>query len=832
LVPASGFFSWYPPVGLTLFLFVRFGVRYAPFAVAAPLLNWLLMPHAPAVTAWAVFISASITAGGYALTALLLVRGLHVERNLARTRDLALFFVLGAIVAPFLIGMEVVRAYAALGVFSADQIGDEIFRFWIGDATGIVTLSPLLFYLLDPLVARRKRATQHVRFPAPRALLELLAQAIAVVVTPFIALSWYFADGLPRADFLYFSLIPIGWIVLRNGALGASIATFFIDFFTLFSLKFFAADLWTQTELQVFMLTVSITAFTLGVTVSERATAMRKLRAAEWQLARAHDAAHVMTLYLNEDGSWRTISANFAELFGLQPGVAGPAALRDLCIPDDRPALDAALSLLQSGASSAIDVTVAAFAGGREHRLAISLSQAPPRDDEERWILAFVTDITAQHDAEIQLERTAFVDALTGLPNRAGLERRLDDVLAATPADGSSLAVVHFDLDNLKLVNDSLGHGAGDVFLQAVAERLLTLLHPGEFAGRVSGDEFVVVLRGAGATRERSERGLAALSERYAIGGTDVYPAASVGYAMYDDPLLDASEILRRANLALNRAKSAGTGRIKAYHPSDDTTAERVGLIARLHRAVKAREFELHYQPIVDLADPNRGVVALEALLRWREGGTVLHGPAHFLAALERDALMESVGTWIVGDAIRQAARWRAAGLPYIVWINVALRQLWQPHFVDRVASLLNEHGCRPADIVIEVTESDAMRDFERVSSTFRALRELGVKIAIDDFGVGESSLARLRDLPVDILKIDGSFVRELDGNPRARRILERIVDLAGSLQLTTVCEWIETPEQYATVCATGSQFGQGFFFGAAVPAEEVGLLGERPAGV
>jgi EAL domain-containing protein (putative c-di-GMP-specific phosphodiesterase class I)/GGDEF domain-containing protein len=405
-----------------------------------------------------------------------------------------------------------------------------------------------------------------------------------------------------------------------------------------------------------------------------------------------------------------------------------------------------------------------------------------------------------------------------------GAQDALARILPEHVADGASLLVIWYDVENLGIVNDSLGTDAGDAFLQAIAERVRGLIDPGEIAARVASN-FVIILRGPTATRERCEAGLAVLSRRYQIAAREIFTSPAVGYCLYDDPAVRAPELFRRAHSAMRRARHGGGARIKAYSTRRDTGAAHMETLALLHHAADAGDFELFYQPIIALTDG--AMTGAEALLRWNAGGKILE-PADFFSALERSELMDRVGLWAIGEAIAQAGRWHGAGHTIDVWINVAARLLVDPAFATNVIALIDASQSDARHIVIEVTERDAMHDLEKMSAIFSQLRARGLRIAIDDFGVGESSLARLRDVEVDILKIDGSFVTGIPGDVRALNIVRNVVSMANTLGLRTVAEWIEQPEQAVAVREIGADLGQGFYLGRPAPADDLFAVGPR----
>lgn len=429
--------------------------------------------------------------------------------------------------------------------------------------------------------------------------------------------------------------------------------------------------------------------------------------------------------------------------------------------------------------------------------------------------------------AERELVRRANHDELTGLPNRSGLLSKLRAALAACrdAKPESVVGVLVIDLDQFKVVNDSLGNEAGDDLLCLVGNRLRGLVRPSDIVARLGGDEFVLVLVDTPdewTVSQLSDRLRDSLAEPYQFRGRDHLLTVSIGIATSSSDGEDAEELLRQAGAAMYRAKELGRARQSVFDGElEQRIAERLELDQRLRRAKDRDEFEVHYQPEIDLLTGR--TVGVEALLRWRTDG-VLRPAFEFIDVVEETGLIIPVGRWVLEQACREAARWSA--LPgqedFVVRVNLSPRQLEQPDLVDQVRGILDTAGLDPRRLCLEITETALMSNAEAALATLTRLDSLGVTLAIDDFGTGYSSLSYLKRFPVDILKIDRSFVDGLPVDSDDLAIVDTVVHLAASLGMTVTAEGIETREQSDALVALSCVRGQGWLYSPAIPAEEI----------
>jgi diguanylate cyclase (GGDEF)-like protein len=444
----------------------------------------------------------------------------------------------------------------------------------------------------------------------------------------------------------------------------------------------------------------------------------------------------------------------------------------------------------------------------------------------ELWI-SHCIDVSTRKAAEDELSWQAHHDPLTGLPNREQFLARLGRDLDRP----TCVAVLFVDLDDFKVVNDSLGHDAGDRLLTAVAERLGHVVRPDDVIARFGGDEFTILLRAVADERDAlavAGRVADALSDPLVLDGEHRYVTASVGLS-FSGPGDDAHALLRDADAAMYRAKELGKARCEVFDESMRRDAiERLELESGLRSALELGELRLVYQPLVTLAD--RRVSGVEALLRWQHPVHGLIGPVRFIPIAERNGLIIPIGAWVLDEACRQLTAWGDETLT--MSINVSLRQLGATDFVGTVRSALERTGVAPERLCLEITETAMMADLATMTETLHALKALGVRLAVDDFGVGHASLRRLRALlPVDTLKIDKSFVDGITEDADDAAIVEGVVRLAHSLGLHAVAEGVETAEQVAMLRAWSCQTGQGYYFARPGDPDDVArMLAAAPA--
>ncbi|MEV8506397.1 EAL domain-containing protein [Actinoplanes sp. NPDC051475] len=568
----------------------------------------------------------------------------------------------------------------------------------------------------------------------------------------------------------------------------------------------------------------------LEVLATQVALALERI-ALSVEVIRRNSEAYFRTLVLNtsdvilivdDEDRVRYSSPSAVTVLGGDP--VG-ATLPDIIHPGDRPRLAEVLAAVRAGevVQNGIDFRAV---GRRRTEVMLEMHCRDLRTDQTvAGLVVTLRDVTERRQLERELTHQAFHDALTGLANRVLFADRLQHALARGARDGSVVGVLFIDLDDFKIVNDTLGHAVGDQMLVAVAARIAGALRSDDTAARLGGDEFAALVENVqdpGAVEETASRILAALAEPIIVDGEALQAVASIGITT--TPEADnADELLRQADLALYVAKGAGKNQWRRYQSHlHGAMVERLELRSALDHAVNEGHFLLQYQPIVSLASDE--AAGFEALVRWHHPTRGLIAPDEFIEVAEESGLIVPMGRWVLDQALHTVAQWRRTlprtRQPYVS-VNVSVRQFREAGFVDQVRASLEFAGVPPQALMLEITETLLISDDEQIWSDLEILRDLGVRIAIDDFGTGYSSLGYLRQRPIDVLKIDKMFIDDMVNNDQQFALVRGILSLAQTLNLTVVAEGIEDATHREILAQLGCPLGQGYYYSSPLDATE-----------
>lgn len=563
--------------------------------------------------------------------------------------------------------------------------------------------------------------------------------------------------------------------------------------------------------------------------LTDRRHAEAELREAQERFRSAFEHAPIGMALISIDGRLFRVNRALVQIVGRGESELLSSTLLELCHGDDRDLCREQVRRLFAGVTQSAQLEQR-FVHHDGHPVWVSLSASLVRDvnDEPMYLVCQVEDIGERRASGEALAHQAVHDPLTGLPNRLHFVERLGRELTRAEQSRQRIAVLFLDLDRFKVVNDSLGHSAGDRLLVAVADRLSSVMGPTDVVARFGGDEFTILCREV--TSEETveliaERISDAIARPVALIEGEVFVTASIGIALSGSGADDPETLLRNADAAMYRAKELGRDRAELFDAREHhRVVDDLRTGNELHRAIERGELRVHYQPMFHLDTGT--LFGFEALIRWEHPERGLVPPMEFVPLAEETGLIVPLGMWALEQACRQAVRWHEAasdGPPLSMSVNLSPRQLAEPALPNEVARVLHETGVQPSALWLEITESTLMRDAESALSALAALRALGLHLAVDDFGSGYSSLAYLERLPVEALKIDRSFTQGVGVRKDSTAIVGAIVGLARALRLSTVAEGIETREQLQGLRALGCETGQGFLFGPARPPAAFG---------
>jgi diguanylate cyclase (GGDEF)-like protein/PAS domain S-box-containing protein len=591
------------------------------------------------------------------------------------------------------------------------------------------------------------------------------------------------------------------------------------------------AELWVRDKEAVIRDADGAPVFSQGVLVDVTPT-----RASEGELAaeerhraqRYLDIAGAIIVILDASARITLVNRAGAELLGYAEGELVGTDWYDSVVPErlrtsGRAAFSAEVTAAQD---DAVHESIVLTRDGEERTIAWRDTLVRDAAGAVTAVMSSGVDLTERRAAEEQIAYLAYHDSLTGLPNRALLQEHLDLALARARRQGEAVGLLYLDLDGFKLVNDSLGHPAGDELLCHVTMRLSERRRGMDLLARQGGDEFLLLLadldRGEAEAHARrvAEDLLRALAEPFSISGAEFHIGASIGISLFPRDAADASELLGHADAAMYGAKSAGRNGVTVYNGDPHEPLERLSMTSRLRKALDREELILHWQPIVD---PRDGALRkLEALVRWQDPFRGLVMPDEFIGFAEETGFVDRVGDWVVREVRDQVLAWEAEGYrPPRVTVNVSPRQLRRPDFGQRLLGLVTPDDVA-SRLTVEITESAAMADPLRTDPVLTELVAAGIEVAVDDFGAGYSSLSRLRTMPVQVLKIDKTFLQAVPHDAQATAIVTAIIELARALGMEAVAEGVENEEQRAFLVERGCPLAQGYLLGRPVPAVEI----------
>jgi diguanylate cyclase (GGDEF)-like protein/PAS domain S-box-containing protein len=558
------------------------------------------------------------------------------------------------------------------------------------------------------------------------------------------------------------------------------------------------------------------------------------LRKSENRFQATFEQSAVGIAHLGFDGRFLRVNDKMCALLGYQRDAFLTRTLVDVTHPDDRAAIGNLLDLLKAG-------KLASNTFNREQRYicrngcyfwgdttAAAVQSVP---DEDHYVILVLQDVTDRKRYEAELEHQATHDALTGLANRYLLTDRMEQAILFAQRSGHGVAVILLDLDRFKLINDGIGHATGDALLQVVAQRLSETVRRSDTVARLGGDEFMIIMSevsGEDDAMPMVQTLLEVVAQPITLAEKGTVVTASLGVALYPRDGDNAAILFKNADIAMYRAKDLGRNSFQFYAPDmNSRMSERLEMERGLRRALQENQFELHYQPKVELK--SGALIGAEALIRWRHPTNGLISPTQFIPLAEETGLISPIGAWVIATACEQIQAWRDAGLPEItVAVNVSARQFQQDDLASVVSQCLQRTGIPAGSLVIEVTESAVMSNPEKAKDTLTRLKEIGVCVSLDDFGTGYSSLNYLKRFPIDSLKIDQSFVRDIPADAENAAIAVLVISLAHSLRLSVIAEGVETETQLTFLRRQGCDEIQGYYFSRPLmPEAFAGLLRE-----
>ncbi len=816
---------WYLPVGLSMALLLCAGVWSVPLIFLSSIIAALVNYHRP-LFSWCGIPGAIGIYAGYVVAAIILRRCWRADLTRGTLSDVARHIVAS------LGGSLVSTAGGVLSVLwdgriSRSEIPSMAAEWWASDRLAIVAFTPFLVIFVAPPL--RYWLSQETLLPLslrclPRPSLARMLEHAAQIGLVIFSI-WFVFDYAPSIPYqpLYLLFIPLIWVAVRRGLSGAALTIFTIGVGMTIAAWFTQAPRGSLPRLQIATLVLGLTGLCLGAVVTERRRGEQCIRESESRYRHLFER--------NLAGVFRTtICERFlecnpaaAQLFGYD----SPEDLLGVPVADlYYSSADRELFLAKLKSEKYMANYEMRFRRKNGDPVWAMLNVTLVEADAGGTVLeGTLVDISERRRAEERVQSLAYYDSLTSLPNRTLLRDRLTQALAAASRRNCKVALLFVDLDGFKTINDSLGHTAGDLLLREVGHRLHACTREQDTVARLGGDEFLIVLtnvRDIPDVAIAAERFMDSMTEKFLLHGHPLNVGCSIGISIFPDHGLDAETLIKHADSAMYSAKDNGRNNFMFFTTDmNERALERLKLENALRSALANGELSLVYQPQMDLATGQ--ILGLEALLRWNHPDLGQVPPDQFIPIAETSGLILPIGDWVLKTACLQARKWHdewSAAVP--IAVNVSAVQFRHENFCDRLGATLAETGLSPQYLELELTESLLLANADLTLSVLEQLKNMGVALAIDDFGNGYSSLSYLRRFPVSKLKIDRSFIRDLGVNPGDAAITTAIISMAKSLNMRVIAEGVESEEQIAFLRARDCGGIQGYYFSRPLSVEEV----------